>query len=144
MGKISRFIRSIFDTKYSCYDLVKSAEEVYAKHQREFPGLDSHFYLAQTWLAFKVAQGANPEDEDFKMAAFTSTYLLACIPPDKCARALGIYMLYKERPEDVQKFPDLLNEFNEVFVPVMEAQEKGTAEELYQRYNPNMKNLGTG
>ena len=143
MGKYFRFIRSIFDTKYSCYDLVKSAEEVYAKHQREFPGLDPHFYLAQTWLAFKAAKGANPEDEDFKMASFTSTYLLACIPPDKCARALGIYMLYKERPEDVQKLPDLLNEFNEVFVPVMEAQEKGTAEELYQRYNPNMNKLGT-
>lgn len=144
MGKYFRFVRSIFDTKYSCRDLVKSAEEVYAKHQREFPGLDPHSYLAQTWLAFKAAQGANPEDEDFKMASFTSTYLLACIPPDKCARALGIYILYKERPEDLQKLPDLLNEFNEVFIPVMEAQKNGRADELYQRYNPNMKKAGNG
>lgn len=144
MGKFFRFLRSVVDAKYSCRDLVSSIEESYANHQRAYPGLDPHFYLAQTWLAYKTCKGADPEDEDIKMASFTSTYLLACIPPDKCARALGIHILYKERPEDLQKFQDLLNEFNEAFIPVMEAQKNGTADELYERYNPNMKKARNG
>ena len=111
-------------------------EDSYKSYQVTFPGKDPHYYLARVWLSFKAMYGANPRDETLQMAAFSSTYLLACIPPPRCARALAIHLLSQERPDVIEKYKELETEFGELFLPVLEAKEKGTVDELYRRYNP--------
>ena len=137
MGIFS-FIRSIFDTKYNCEYFIKSTEFSFQKHKKTFPGYDPHFYLAQAWLAYMSARGANPNDPDLKIAAFPTTYLVACVPPPICAKALGLFLLYRERPEEFKKYKALEEEFNRIMLPVLEAQENGTIEQLYKKYNPKM------
>jgi hypothetical protein len=137
MGIFS-FIRAMFDTKYSCDQFIKSAEISFHKHKKEFPGYEPHFYLTQAWLAYMAARGSNPYDQDLQLPAFTTTYLVACVPPPKCARALGLFLLYRERPEELEKYKDLQEEFNRIMQPVFEAQENGTIEQLYKKYNPKM------
>lgn len=137
MGIFS-FIRSIFDTKFNCEYFIKSTEFSFQKHKKAFPGYDPHFYLAQAWLAYMSGRGANPNDPDLQIPAFTTTYLVACVPPPLCARALGLFLLYRERPEEFKKYKAFEEEFNRIMLPVFEAQENGTIEQLYKKCNPKM------
>ena len=136
--KVFGFVRSIFDTKYNCEYFIKNVEDSFYKHKEKYPGYDQHFYLMQAWLAYISAKGADVNDPDIKMAAPSTTYLVACTPPDYCARALGIFLLYRERPEVLNQFKNIVEEFNKVIVPVLEAQQNGTIEQLYKKYNPKM------
>ncbi|MGB5987433.1 MAG: hypothetical protein WBG37_19160 [Desulfobacterales bacterium] len=70
--------------------------------------------------------------------AFGETFLHACVKPPLCARSLGLYFLYKEHPEIIEKYPKFGEEYTELIGPIFEAQEDGTIEELYRRYNPTM------
>ncbi|MFH1182741.1 MAG: hypothetical protein V1690_00570 [Candidatus Moraniibacteriota bacterium] len=136
LTKILGFVRSIFNTEHSCEYFIKNVEESFYKHKESFPGYDQHFYLMQSWLAYMTAKGANIDDPAIKMAAPATTYLTACTPPSYCARALGIFLLYKERGEAIP--PKVLEEFNKVMLPVFEAQANETIEQLYRKYNPRM------
>ena len=78
------------------------------------------------------------DDGSLEEVAFTTTLHLACIPDPDCARALGIFILFRERSEDIQQLPELVEEFNELTKPVLLAQESNELENLYKRYNPNM------
>ena len=137
MGFIS-FVRSMVDTKYNCNYFIKSTELSFQKHKQAFPGYDTHFYLAQAWLAYMSARGANPNDPDLQIPAFSTTYLVACVQPRLCARALGLFLLYRDRPEEFKRYKVFEEEFNRIMLPVFEAQENGTIEQLYKKYNPNM------
>ena len=110
----------------------------YHKHKEMFPGYDQHFYLAQAWLAFMKAKGMEVDDGSLSDVALTTTLMLACIPDPHCARALGIFILFRERGEEIQRLPELVDEFNELIKPVILAQESNELEKLYERYNPNM------
>jgi hypothetical protein len=135
---IYSFIRSIFDTKFNCEYFIKSIEFSFQKHKKSFPGYDPHFYLAQAWLAHMSARGANPNDPDLQIPAFTTTYLVACVQPRLCARALGLFLLHRDRPEEFTKYKVFAEEFGRIMLPVFKAQENGTIEQLYKKYNPKM------
>ena len=138
---IFKFIKSIFNTKYSCQYFLESNKLSYHKHRDNFPGYDPHFHLAQAWLSYMKGKGKNINSQDIQGAAFSTTYLTACVPHPECARALGIFLLYRERPEEIQKSKDFQDEFNHLILPVMKAQENGTISELYKKYNPNMEKM---
>lgn len=138
LTKILGFIRSVFDTKYNCEYFIKNIEDTFYEYKEKLPGHEQHFYLMQTWLSYMAAKGSNINDPDIQIAASPTTYLVACVPPSFCARALGIFLLYRERPEVFEKFKNLLEEFNKAILPVMEAQENGTIEQLYKKYNPKI------
>lgn len=138
---IFKFIKAIFSTKHNCQYFIESAEFSYHKHRDSFPGHDSHFYLAQAWLAYMAGKGRNIDNPDIQQAALTTTYLCACVPHPKCARALGLFLLYRERPEEYEKSKQLQDEFNELILPVIEAQDKGTILDLYRKYNPKLETM---
>jgi len=135
------FIRGIFDTKFNCKLFIESLEISFQNHKKSFPDYDPHFYLAQAWLAYMSGRGENPYDPDLQMPAFTTTYLVACVPPPLCARALGLFLLYRERPEEFKKYKAFEEEFNQIMLPVFEAIENGTIEQLYKKYNPKMEEI---
>ena len=135
---IYSFIRSMFDTKYNCDYFIKSTEISFQNHKKTFPGYDPHFYLAQAWMAYMSLHGANPDDPDLQVAALPTTYLVACVPPPICARALGLFLLFRDRPREFTKYKTFQEEFGRIMLPVFEAQENGTIEQLYKKYNPKM------
>jgi len=141
MGILSKRIRYFLSPKFAAKDFVKSIEESYELHKTKFPGYDPHFYLAQTWLAYKKSHGFDPEDKDQQLGAFSWTYLIACVNSQRCARALGIYILYKERPGLLEAYTPLKYDFNELIMPVLRAMEDGSAPELYKRNNPKMDGI---
>jgi len=139
-SKVIGLVRAIFDTEYSNEYFIKNIEDSFYKHKKEFPGNDQHVYLQQVWLAYMAAKGADISDPNIKMAAPGTTYLVACTPPLFCARALGVFLLYRERPEVLKESRNILEEFNKVILPVIQAVENGTVDLLYRRYNPKSNN----
>ncbi len=135
---IGRFVQSIFDSKVLAEETVKKQEEMYRKHRDVFPNEEPHFHLAQTWRSRAVMHGKNPDDPNVQMVSFTETYQFACVPPPQCARALGLYILYKERPDILEQMTELQEEFGRLMGPIHAAIANGTLESLYRKYNPKM------
>lgn len=135
---LGKFIQSIFNTQVLGEETIGKQEEVYQQYRKRFPNKDPHFYLAQVWLSRIAAHGNNPNDPDLQMLSCIETFLCACIPPPQCAKALGLYILYKERPDIIEKHKTFQEEYVRLMQPVFKAQENGTIEELYRRYNPHM------
>lgn len=132
-----RFLRSVIDQEFLGDETVKKQEIIYKGQQEMFPNHDPHFYLAQVWISRMTAKGHDPNDPNLKEQAIIDTILYACVQPPKCARALGLYFLYKENPDIIEKFAKFQTEFNSLMKPVFEAEENGTMYELYKLYNPN-------
>ena len=86
--------------------------------------------------------GCDVNDPNMVINALSATYLHACIRHPLCARSLGLYFLYKENPQIILKYPKYSEEYDRLMGPVLEAQENGTIDGLYKRYNPKMvKNM---
>ena len=129
----------IFSSKVAVNNFIDSCECSYFKHKTLFPNYDPHFYLAQAWLAYIQSRGQDIDNPGIKEAAFSTTFLMACIPEPICARALGIFLAYRERAEIVESQSQLQDEFNTLIAPVLAAREEGTLERLYKKYNSNME-----
>jgi hypothetical protein len=86
------------------------------------------------------ARGANPNDPELQVHAFSTTYLFACAQPHLCARALGLFLLRRDRPAEFTKYKVFAEEFNRIMLPVFKAQEEGKIDQLHKRYNPSLAN----
>ena len=117
---------------------IDSVVTIFNKAQKARPYEEPHESLASTWMHRMKGMGHNVNDPNMVLNALGETYLHACIRPPLCARSLGLYFLYKENPQIIQKYPKYSTEYNELIGPVFEAQENGTIDELYKRYNPKM------
>jgi len=117
---------------------IDSVVTIFNKAQKARPYEEPHESLASTWMHRMKGMGHNVNDPNMVLNALSETYLHACIRPPLCARSLGLYFLYKENPQIIQKYPKYSAEYNELIGPVFEAQENGTIDELYKRYNPKM------
>lgn len=136
MGLLEFFGRLV-STKRSLNYLIESVEYSYWKHKKLFPGHDTHVYLSQAWLALMQSKGVNVDDPEIKEASHTSTYFIACLPEPVCARALGPFLAFRERPEDFSGYPQFENEFNELIKPVIAAESAGELDILYKQQNPS-------
>lgn len=135
---LGRFVQSIFDPRVLAEETVSKQEEMYRKHRDLFPSEEPHFHLAQTWRSRAAVNGQDPEDPNVQMVSFTETFQFACLPPPKCARALGLYILYKERPDVLEQMTEMQEEFGRLMGPIHEAMANGTLEDLYRKHNPRM------
>lgn len=135
---IGKFIKGIFDPKALGENIVEKQVEVYQQQKNCFPNEEPHVHLAQTWLSRMAVHGKDSNDASLQTLAFTETYIFACLPPPICAKALGLYILYKERLDIIEACPKFKQEFNQLMMPVMQAQNNGTDKELYKKYNPKM------
>ena len=138
-----RFIKNI--TKVAFTSSEKLAEEFinsyiadYIKAQKEFPSAEPHELLAMICLATPTSQGISPLDPKLQEAAFSSTFLFACLPPPINARALGIYRTGNENPTLYKSLKNLPSEYVELMKPVHDEWEKDKLLKLYGRYNPTL------
>ena len=116
---------------------IETVVAMYEKAQRQQPEEEPHIWLGNVWLGrAKEVHNVNIEDPKMHKAALYETYLCSCVEPPLCARALGLYFLFKENSDIIEKYPKYAEEFDELIAPVLEAREKGTLEELYRSYNP--------
>ncbi len=142
--EIFNFIKGMFDSSTLGDNIIGKQVEIYEKQESLFPGRDPHTYLAQVWLSRMTAHGNNANDPDLQTLAFTETYSCACVPPPYCARALGLFILYKERPDIIKAYPKFAEEYSKHISPVMESLQNGSIGELYKKYNPQIAAQGEG
>ena len=135
---IGRFLKSLVNPEAMGEEIIAMQEKAYRKAEEMYPGAEPHMLLAQVWLTRMAAHGKNPMDEIMQTLSFSETVQFACVPPPKNVRALGLYFIYKERPDILRSFPKFGIEFEALMSPVSKATENGTLDEIYRRYNPKM------
>lgn len=118
--------------------IIDTIVSMYEKAQRQQPHEEPHVWLGNVWLGRAGAEhGVDISDPKMLKIALYETYLCSCVEPPIGARALGLYFLFKEHSEIIEKYTKFAKEFDELIGPVIEARDKGTIDELYRRYNPN-------
>lgn len=139
---IMKFLKGFTSPRAMCEQIIYTIEQTFEETKRLYPHREQHEYLALTWLSRMKAQSIihfrNFDDNAMVSPAFTETYLFACVPSEKCARALGLYILYKERPQWVERYAEFASEFNRIMEPVFKAKDNGTLASLYNKYNPRL------
>lgn len=84
----------------------------------------------------------SPIDPKSQEAAFSGTFLFACLPPPINARALGLYRTGIENPSLYKSLSKLPSEYVELMRPVHGEWEKDDLLKLYGKYNPILLQKG--
>jgi hypothetical protein len=132
------YLIGIFYPKILGDSCIKTQVKMYNNAKEQFPDRDPHYHLAQVFISRMKAAGEKDIDQNLEAIALSETYLCACIPFPQCARALGLYIIKKERPDIMDKYKIFQEEYGSLMSPVIDAIEKGTIDDLYRHYNPNM------
>lgn len=117
-------------------EIVQSNIKAFNKFSVLYPDDEPHELLTRVWLLRMAAHGSNINDEKILLMASIQTKQFACIPSPQCAEAVGLYILYLERPDILKKYPSFGEKFKNLMVPVIEAQKNGNYETLYKCLNP--------
>ncbi|HIC92535.1 MAG TPA: hypothetical protein EYP21_10895 [Syntrophaceae bacterium] len=136
---VFRFLKSLVDSEAMGDEIIRVQEKAYNDAKKLYPDSDPHALLAQVWLSRMAAHGKNIDNEAMQMTAFSETMQFACVPPPGNVRALGLYFIYKERPDIIEKHPKFGLEFQKLMRPVFKAMKNGSIGALYKKYNPNME-----
>lgn len=132
------FFKSLTSPEAMGDEIIGTQERLYRELAAKHPDREPHQLLAQVWLGRMAAHGNDVRDELFQQRAFSDTIQCACLPPPKNARALGLWFIYKERPDILERFPKFGREYETLMRPVLAAMKDGMFMELYRRYNPQM------
>lgn len=134
---------------------INSIEKTYWQFRKKQPNQDEHFYLANTWLhRYKNTRLTRDQLDtlgisDFKtkkqqhdakeLAAWTETRQFAILDPPDSYRAMALFIIYKEFGGGAALHYE--QEFNRIMSPVMEAQENGSFDKIYEEKNPNSSKI---
>ena len=111
---------------------------MYEKARLQQPDEEPHIWLGNVWLGRAQAEhDVDINEPGILKIALYETYLCSCVKPPLCARALGLYFLFKEHAQLIEKHPKYAIELEELLGPVLAARDDGTIEQLYRTYNPN-------
>lgn len=135
---LGKFFKGLVDDKTCGENIIEAVVKIYENHAKHMPNEEPHQLLANSWLARMMVHGVNQNDPASQELSFSQTLLFACLPYPKCARALGLYILFKERPDIIAKCSDFHDEYEEYMTPIMEAEENGTLMDLYVLHNPQL------
>jgi len=117
--------------------IIQKFEELYMKYASISPDKDPHYHLAMAWSAGILQLNKNLTAEEIQEHAFTETFLPACVSPPTCARALGLYVLYKINPGIIESQQEFQMEYAYIMSDVFQAMEDNALDRLYQTNNPN-------
>ena len=135
-------IQGIFNTKVMGKEIVDTQVRMYQKSKQSYPRLEEHQHLANVWLSrrktFERFSGQKADDEALNLLAFSETHLFSVLDYPNSIRALGLYILYKERPDIIEKYPEFESEYGRLIEPVLRAREAGTFLDWYKRKNPRL------
>ncbi|MBW1924044.1 MAG: hypothetical protein JRJ35_11275 [Deltaproteobacteria bacterium] len=135
---LRRFFKSLTNAEAMGEEIIRMQEDSYEKARQLYPDSDPHVLLAQVWLTRQAAHGRDVHSEAMQITAFTETMQFACLPYPQNIRALALFIVYKERPDIIQRFTRFSQEFQELMAPVSAAVESGDFERIYRKHNPNM------
>jgi len=147
---IGRFLKSLVSPKAMAEEIIGLQEQAYRAAAQLYPDADPHVLLAQAWLSRVAARGsANPADPHVQQQAFSQTWQCSIIPWPGNVRALGLLVLYEERPELLQALPEYRREFDALLSPGVELMSSGAFFARYEQINPHLsysasKETGTG
>lgn len=136
---IGNLLRSCIDMQFCGEEIIRTQIQIFNKNRNLYPSNNQHYALALTWLARMRCHGLDNNDPFVQKRAFIDTYLYACLPPPECARALGLYIIYKENKGIVEAYPKFQEEYARLMLPVYRAEEEGRLEQLYGEYNPEQE-----
>jgi len=123
---------------------VDTIVSMYETSQKQQPDEEPHIWLGNVWLGrAEAAHDVDIKDPKMHKVALYETYLCSCVEPPLCARALGLYFLFKEHPDIIEKFPKFAIEFETLIDPVVKARDEGTIDTLYRQFNPNTAEQST-
>jgi len=142
MGLFDAF-KQVYNQEVLGEQTVEAVVTVFLKAQKARPYEEPHESLASTWLHRMKLMGHDVRQPDIVEIAMRETFLHACIRPPLCARSLGLYFLYKENPQILNKYPKFVEEYNALIGPVLETQENGSILELYSKFNPKLAKLAS-
>jgi hypothetical protein len=128
---------------------LKAIEDIYSSLKQRNPGKDEHWYLAQTWLqrykssssadnkylvlpSVLLAEARRNGPQVMQKFAYIETHQFAILESPKAARALALYLLYKEMPEQAESFS---SEFAELMKPIHLSEDNHTFFSLYKEKN---------
>ena len=131
---------------------MKSIEKTYLFFRKKQPNQDEHAYLANTWFhRYKnkrytteqldalgisgIIASKKQQHDEIELAAWTETRQFAVFI-SKSYRAMALFIVYKELGGKVALHYE--KEFNRIMSSVMEAQENGRFDEIYEEKNPNI------
>ena len=141
---LGSFFKSLVSPEAMGDEIIAVQERLYHQPAAKHPDREPHQLLAQVWLGRVAAHGNDVRNELFQQRAFSDTIQCACLPPPKNVRALGLWFIYKERPDILERFPKFSREYETLIGPIFAAMEDGTFMNLYQRYNPQMAKCAEG
>lgn len=133
---IGDIFRSIIDTKFCGEETIRTQVRLFDEHRRRYPNRSQHFCLAMTWLSRMSLHGVDINDPIIQQQAYNETFLFSCLEAPECARALGLYTLFKERRDVVEAYPVFQEEFNILLAPIFKAEEEGRIKDIYRELNP--------
>jgi hypothetical protein len=136
--KIGKMLTRLVNGEALAEHKVESTENAFLRVQKKSPYEEPHAWLASTWRNRIKWRSMGYGDPDIRTLSLTETFFHACIKPPLCARSLGLYLIYTEHPQVMEKCPRLRREFARLMSPVIEAQENGTLPDMYRMYNPRM------
>lgn len=117
---------------------IETVVSMYEKARRQQPEEEPHIWLGNVWLGRAQAEhDVDINEPGILEIALSETYLCSCVKHPHCARALGLYFLFKEHAHLIEKHPKYAMELDELMGPVLEARDNGTIDQLYRTNNPN-------
>jgi hypothetical protein len=133
---LGTFFKSLFNAEECGDEIIATQERMYRASASEHPDWEPHQVLAHVWLSRMAAIGNDVKSQALQLKAFVDTSQFACLPPPLNARALGLWFIYKERPDILEKYPKFSEEYGRLMLPIFKAKEDGTFPGLYRQFNP--------
>ena len=132
------FLKSLVNAEAMGDQIISVQMNKYREAQGMSPNAEPHMHLVQVWLSRMAVHGMNPMDGTVQAAAFAETAQFSCLAFPSNVRALGLYFIYKERPDIIRNYPRFKEEFERIMAPVVAATENGEMDLLYSQFNPKM------
>ena len=135
-SSIGSFLKSLVNAEAMGDEIIRIQVDTYNFMKAKHPDCEPHQLLALVWLSRMKALGKNVQSELMQQQAYTETLQYACLPPTSNARALGLWFIYKERRDILERYPRFASEYESLLSPIMQAMETGNLMVFYGRYNP--------
>ena len=104
---IGSFFKSLVSSEAMGDEIIALQERMYRDFATKHPTDEPHQLLVYVWLGRMAAHRNDIRQEAFQQRAYSDTIQCACLPPPKNARALGLWFIYKERPDSPSALPQV-------------------------------------
>lgn len=115
--------------------IIELIEKDYWQLKKEFPNMDEHWYLANTWLKrYKDTEEEKERKQGLmNFMSYQDTFFCSILDSPKSIRALAFFLLYKE---SVKEAEDYVCEFEELTKESKRCEEDNTLFIVYKQKNP--------